>query len=166
MRLFNSARYDDYASSRPALCDSLFLVRPAELKSYFSRCGMAYSLSVCLVCLGVMEGSVTDISIIVSAVLTLSSSFPFSETCQAWSWLLVCFILLPFYFFYSPLIEPGALNSQKLILSIIFAQIYPSPTNHFVLHFYTFILFCSFLVAGRLSKSTQTNTQLFLLKTC
>jgi hypothetical protein len=37
MRLSNSARYDDYASSRPALCGPLFLVRVCRVEVHVFR---------------------------------------------------------------------------------------------------------------------------------
>jgi hypothetical protein len=76
---------------------SLFGVQ--ELRSCFLRCGMAYLLSVCLVCLGVMEGPVTGISIIVSAVLTLSSSFPFQRDLSSLELTISLFIYSPFISF-------------------------------------------------------------------
>jgi hypothetical protein len=106
------------------------------------------------------KGSVTGISIIVPASLSdFSSFFSFSaRPVKPGADLLVCFILLPFLFLlFSPLIEPGALNPQKLILSITLAYITTSIHNHFVFALtYVFILF-TFFSCRWSAKKNQSN---------
>jgi len=73
-------------------------------------------LSVCLVCLGVWH-KYTCVRSFRLLPLLLQRDLSSLELTISLS-----FILFPFLFLCSPLIEPGALNSQKLILSIILAH--------------------------------------------
>jgi hypothetical protein len=122
MRLSNSARIDDYCMRAPAppLRFSL-LGAEVEVMVFAMRHGVP-SIGVPCVpwCKGKGTGDWHKYNCIRCLSTSSSSFFSFlARPVKPGADLLVCFILLPFFFFYSPLIEPGALNSQKLILSII-----------------------------------------------
>jgi len=80
---------------------------------------MAYCLPIRVPCVALVSG----ISILVFALSTSFLLFFLQRDLSSLELTIsLSFILFPF-FLYSPLIEPGALNSQKLILSIILAHI-------------------------------------------
>lgn len=120
---------DDDASSRPALLRgfvSLFDVMSAMGHVFRDAAWRIACLSVCLVCRGVSgRHAVTGISILVLALLDFSFfSFVLQRDLSSLELTIsLFFYFAPFLFLYSPLIEPGALNSQKSILSIILAHI-------------------------------------------